>query len=97
MSEFREKIFPVKMIVIEIVRKKQPRNVVFIDGEKVLSVFFYQTDFHTIVYPELITQLLIDMPDELIVFDWRDNANKVRIYKKSFRQLVVVNFELHEN
>jgi len=63
---------------------------VFVNSKKILPSFFAELDFNLIVEPEFESELLIQLPAELIVLHGCHDSKEMGIIKKIIGQLIKV-------
>ena len=64
---------------------------IFENGEKIVALFFIETDLDLVIDAEIHSQCIVQLPAELVIFYRRHNAEQAGIFKKSFRQIMIVN------
>ena len=90
MLEFRQQVFAIILVVVEIVDERGGGLAVFEDGEIIVPGFLIELYLDLVVDPEIVAQQLIELPAELVVLYRRHNAQQAGIVKEVICEIVEV-------
>jgi hypothetical protein len=93
--EFRQEVFTVELVVIQKMLKRIPGFVVFVDAEKVLPLSLCELDLELMVAAKIEAEAVVEVQDQLVVFDRRDNTDKARVLEEPLGHILYVKFEFH--
>ena len=94
-SEFRQQVFPVELIVVDIMFQRATGFAKFIHSEKIIALFFDHRDFNLVINPEIQPESLIEVKAKLIILNGRDDAQQPGICKKLAVHVFLVEPESH--
>lgn len=90
MLEFRQQVFTIILVVVEIVDEGGSGLAVFEYGEIIVPGFLVELYLDLVVDPEVVAQQLIELPAELVVLYRRYNAQQAGIVEEVICEIVEV-------
>lgn len=66
--EFRQEIFAIKAVVVEIMAKCACQLMVFKDRKVIIPFLFFETDLYLMIDAEIHSKKAVDLPAKLVIF-----------------------------
>jgi hypothetical protein len=95
MPEFRKQVFPVTLVAVKVVYQRVAGFGTFIYVKKVFSLFFGKLDFYLVIHPEIKSEVVVELPAELVAFHGSHDTEQPGIFKKIAGQFIIVEPEFH--
>jgi len=95
MFEFREQVFPVKLIVVKKVRLRIAGLLKFVHRKKIIPLPFGQLDLYAVIDAKVKSQAIVQLPAELVVFDRSYHTQQTGVLEELPGHILYVELQLH--